>query len=75
MKSLKKLVALVAVAALSITTLVGCKKQDPIDNSEIVMTIGDKEVELGLANFILRYYQSSEEANMEMYASYGYAMD
>lgn len=75
MKSLKKIVALVAVAAFSITALVGCNKQDPIDNSEIVMTIGDKEVELGLANFVLRYYQSSEETTMDMYVSYGYAMD
>lgn len=75
MKSLKKIVALVAVAAFSITALAGCKKQNPIDNSEIVMTIGDKDVELGLANFVLRYYQSSEEANMEQYVSYGYAMD
>lgn len=75
MKLIKKIVALVAVAALSITTLVGCKKQEPIDNSEILMTIGDKKVELGLANFVLRYFQSSEEANMDMYVSYGYAMD
>lgn len=75
MKLLNRLVALVAVAALSITAFTGCKKQDPIDNKEIVMTIGDKEVELGFANFVLRFYQSSEEANMAMYASYGYAMD
>ncbi len=75
MKSLKKIVALVAVAALSITAFTGCKKQGPIDNTEIVMTVGDKKVELGMANFVLRYLQSSEESTMEMYASYGYAMD
>lgn len=75
MKSLKKAVALVAVAALSITTLVGCKKQEPIDNSEIVMTVGDKEVELGMANFLARYQQSMMEEQMEMYQMYGYMME
>lgn len=75
MKSLKKVVALVAVAALSISALVGCQKQKPIDNKEIVMTIGDKKIELGLANFVVRYMQSAEEANIEMYQMYGYAMD
>lgn len=75
MKLMKKIVALIAVATLSITALVGCKKQEPIDDSEILMTIGDKEVELGLANFVLRFIQSSEEANIDMYVSYGYAMD
>lgn len=75
MKSLKKVVALVAVAALSISALVGCKKQAPIDNKEIVMTVGDKKVELGLANFFARYIQSAEEANLEQYQMYGYAMD
>ena len=41
MKSLKKIVALAAVAALSISALTGCQKQKPIDNKEIVMTVGD----------------------------------
>ena len=75
MKLFKKAIALVAVAALSITTLAGCKKQEAIDNSEIVMTVGDKEVELGLANFFIRYQQSAEEATMDMYAMYGYTID
>ena len=75
MKSLKKIVALVAVAALSITALAGCKKQGPIDNSEIVMTVGDKKVELGMANFFVRYQQSMMEQQMEMYQTYGYVME
>lgn len=75
MKSLKKIVALVAVAALSISGLVGCQKQKPIDNKEIVMTVGDKKVELGVANFFVRYQQSMMEQQMEMYQSYGYAME
>ena len=75
MKSLKKVVALVAVAALSISALVGCQKQKPIDNKEIVMTVGDKKVELGLANFFVRYQQSMMEQQMEMYQSYGYVME
>ena len=75
MKSLKKIVALAAVAALSISALTGCQKQKPIDNKEIVMTVGDKKVELGLANFFVRYQQSMMEQQMEMYQSYGYAME
>ncbi len=75
MKSLKKLTALVAVAALAVTPLAGCQKQKDIDNSEIVMTVGDKKVELGLANFFVRYQQSMIEEQMEMYQQYGYAMD
>ena len=75
MKSLKKIVALVAVAALSISALTGCQKQKPIDNKEIVMTVGDKKVELGMANFFVRYQQSMMEQQMEMYQSYGYVME
>lgn len=75
MKSLKKLTALVAVAALAVTPLAGCQKQKDIDNSEIVMTVGDKKVELGLANFFVRYQQSMIEEQMEMYQQYGYDMD
>lgn len=75
MKLLKKAIALIMVAALSTTVLVGCKKQKAIDNSEIVMTVGDKEVELGMANFFVRYQQSMMEQQMEMYQSYGYVME
>ena len=75
MKSLKKVIALVMVAMLSITALVGCKKQEPIDDVEIVMTVGDKEVELGMANFFVRYQQSMAESEMEMYQMYGYVME
>lgn len=75
MKSLKKIAALVAVAALSVTSLAGCQKQGEIDNSEIVMTVGDKKVELGMANFFVRYQQSMVEEQMAMYQQYGYAMD
>lgn len=75
MKSLKKVIALVVAATLSITALVGCKKQEPIDNSKIVMTVGDKKVELGMANFFARYQQSMAESEMEMYQMYGYVME
>ena len=72
MKLLKKAIAIVAVAALSITTLAGCKKQEAIDGSEIVMTVGDTEVALGVANFFARYQQYSTES---MYEMYGMEMD
>lgn len=71
----KKIVALVAVAALSMTAFTGCKKQGAIDDSEIVMTVGDKKVELGMANFFVRYQQSMIEQQMVMYQQYGYSMD
>lgn len=73
MKLLKKAIALVAVAALSITSLVGCGKgAEPVDGSQIVMTVGEKEVALGVANFYARYVEGSYE---EMYQMYGMEMD
>lgn len=75
MKLFKKAIALVVVAALSITAFVGCKKQETIDDTEVVMTVGDKDVDLGMANFFVRYQQSMMESEMEMYQMYGYAME
>lgn len=75
MKLFKKAIALVAVVALSMTAVVGCKGQKDIDNSEIVMKVGDKEVALGMANFYIRYQQTAEEATMDQYVMYGYQME
>ena len=65
MKGLRKrIIALAAVAALTVTSFVGCGS---IDNSEIVATVGDSKITLGMANFYARYQQPSFE---EYYVSY-----
>ena len=65
MKGLRKrIIALAAVAALAMTSFVGCGS---IDNSEVVATVGDSEITLGVANFYARYEQSAYE---EYYVSY-----
>ena len=59
MKGLRKrIIALAAVAALTVTSFVGCGS---IDNSEIVATVGDSKITLGMANFYARYQQPSFE--------------
>ena len=65
MKGLRKrIIALAAVAALTVTSFVGCGS---IDNSEIVATVGDSQITAGMANFYARYQQPSFE---EYYVSY-----
>lgn len=61
----KKIVALAAVAALTMTSLVGCAGS--VDDNEVVATVGESEITAGVANFYLRYQQSSIE---EYYGSY-----
>lgn len=60
----KKIIALAAVAAMAMTSFVGCGS---VDNSEIVATVGDSEITVGMANFYARYQQPSFE---EYYVSY-----
>ena len=65
MKGLRKrIIALAAVAALAMTTFVGCGS---VDNKEIVATVGDSQITAGMANFFARYQQPSFE---EYYVSY-----
>ena len=65
MKGLRKrIIALAAVAALAMTSFVGCGS---VDNSEIVATVGDSKITAGMANFYARYQQPSFE---EYYVSY-----
>lgn len=66
-KIMKKVVALAAVAAMTMTSLVGCATGSNVDNSEVVATVGDSEVTAGVANFYLRYQQSGMEALYTMY--------
>ena len=59
MKGLRKrIIALAAVAALAMTTFVGCGS---VDNKEIVATVGDSKITAGMANFYARYQQPSFE--------------
>lgn len=60
----KKLIALAAVAALAMTSLVGCAG---VKDSEIAATVGDSEITAGMFNFYARYQQPSFE---EYYVSY-----
>lgn len=60
----KKIIALAAVAAMVMTSFVGCGS---VDNSEIVAKVGDSKITAGMANFYARYQQPSFE---EYYVSY-----
>lgn len=65
MKGLRKrIIALAAVAAMVMTSFVGCGS---VDNSEIVATVGDSKITAGMANFYARYQQPAFE---EYYVSY-----
>lgn len=60
----KKIIALAAVAALAMTSFVGCGS---VDDSEIVATVGDSKITAGMANFYARLQQPAFE---EYYVSY-----
>lgn len=51
----KKLVALAAVATMVMTSLVGCAGS--VKDSDVVATVGDAEITVGVANFYIRYQQ------------------
>ena len=68
MKGLRKrIIALAAVAALAMTTFVGCGS---VDNKEIVATVGDSQITAGMANFYARYQQPSFEESYVSYQDY-----
>lgn len=58
---MKKAVALTAVAALAVTSLIGCAKAESVDNNEVVAVVNDTEITAGVANFYIRYQQSAVE--------------
>ena len=55
MKVLRKLAALVLAGALCVSSLAGCG----INKEATVATLGEQEVSLGLANFMVKYYKAS----------------
>ncbi len=63
----KKIIAFTAVAVLAMTALVGCKS---VDDSEIVATVGDSKITVGMANFYARYQQPSFEEYYKSYQDY-----
>lgn len=60
----KKIVALVAAAAMSATAITGCGK---INNEATLMTVGEDKVNMGVANFFARYQQAMAEAQYGAY--------
>lgn len=61
----KKAVALAAVAAMVMTSLVGCAGS--VKNSDVVATVGDTEITAGIANFYIRLQQVSIESYYQSY--------
>ena len=58
---MKKAVALTAVVAMAMTSLIGCTKAESVDNNEVVAVVNDTEIKAGVANFYIRYQQSAIE--------------
>ena len=69
MKLMKKAVALLLVALMTMTLFVGCAKNkvDNLDPTEVVMVVGETEVTMNIANFFVRFNQSMMES---MYTQY-----
>ena len=60
----KKIIALATVATMTATSLVGCAEKT-VDNEAVVAVVGDSELKAGVANFYMRYQQSSMESTYE----------
>ena len=61
-KYVKRIVSVALIAMLVLTSFVGCGKGTAkLDEDAILMTVGDTEVTVGLANFYIRYQQSLME--------------
>ena len=67
----KKIAALTIAAVMVMASFVGCSNAS-INKDEVVATVGDREITLGLANFYIRYQQSALESIYMSY--YGDAM-
>lgn len=61
----KKIIALVAVATMAMTSLVGCGS---VDDNAVVVTVGDDKVTAGFVDFYMRYQQALMQE--DTYASY-----
>lgn len=63
----KRVAAIAAVATMAMASLAGCAGK--VNSSEVVATVGDKEITAGVANFFIRYQQSSVEGYYELYTT------
>lgn len=62
-KYVKRIVSVALIAMLVLTSFVGCGKKEAtkLDESAILMTVGEEKVTVGLAHFYIRYQQSLME--------------
>ncbi len=75
MKKIAKALVAVGLVASMALGMVGCGSE-PLDGSQVVATVGEKEMTLGEANFLLRYQQVQTETYYESMLGPGiYEMD
>ena len=75
MKKIAKALVVVGLVASMAIGMVGCGSK-PVDGSQVVATVGEKEMTLGEANFLLRYQQVQTETYYESMLGEGiYNMD
>ena len=75
MKKIAKALVVVGLVASMAIGMVGCGSK-PVDGSQVVATVGEKEMTLGEANFLLRYQQVQTETYYESMLGEGiYEMD
>ncbi len=68
MKLVKKAAAITLAAVMAMTVFTGCaSKAEAPDPSEVVMTVGETEVKMNVANFFVRYNQSLMESLYTQY--------
>ena len=66
----KKITCAILAATMLGTCLTGCTKSKPVDGTQIVLTVDEHEVTLGMAHLMLRENQASSEDYMELLAQY-----
>ena len=64
MKACMKALVVAGLCVSMALGMVGCGSK-PLDGSQVVATVGEKEMTLGEANFLLRYQQAQTEAYYE----------
>ncbi len=64
MKYKNRIIGSILIGVMAVSTLMGCSQQ--VSDTEVLGTVGEEDITVGVANFYMRYQQSSTEA---MYAS------
>ena len=65
----KKITCAILAATMLGTAFTGCGKEEKLDGTQTVMTIGEEKVTLGLAHLMLRESQAASEDYMDTLAS------